>query len=73
MKYGILFRWRSFWVGVHYSQRNRRFCINPIPFVTIWITLLGGVTPGEKREVAFQSRVGALIEKFDQYEEGYRP
>lgn len=45
MKAGILLRWGSAWVGVHWSPFNRRACINIIPFVTIWITLEGGTTP----------------------------
>lgn len=45
MKAGVLFRWESFWVGVHYSPYNKRFCINLVPFVTIWVTQPGGKTP----------------------------
>lgn len=45
MKTGLLVRKGSFWVGVHYSPYNRRYCINLIPCVTIWITLNGGKTP----------------------------
>ena len=42
---GWLFRWGSVWVGAHYSPYNRRWCINPLPFVTFWVTLKGGKTP----------------------------
>lgn len=42
---GLLFRLASFWIGVHYSSFDRRFCINPIPFVTFWLTLPGGLVP----------------------------
>ncbi|UJM85293.1 hypothetical protein [Rhodanobacter denitrificans] len=45
MKKGLLFRPGSLWIGVHWSRHNRRFCINLIPCVTIWITLAGGNTP----------------------------
>lgn len=45
MKAGILVRGGSAWVGVHWSSFNRRFCINLVPFVTIWITLKGGNVP----------------------------
>lgn len=45
MNIGILFRWGSLWVGAHYSPQNRRWCINLIPCVTVWVTLRGGVTP----------------------------
>lgn len=48
MKVGILFKPTSLWVGVHYSKYCRRFCINLIPCVTIWITLKGGVEPRTK-------------------------
>ena len=42
---GLLFRLRSLWVGVHYSPSNRRYCINLIPCVTLWITLPHGDIP----------------------------
>lgn len=45
MKTGWLFRLSAFWIGVHYSDSNKRFCINPLPFVTFWVTLPGGRTP----------------------------
>lgn len=47
MKAGCLFRWGSLWVGAHYSEYNRRWCINLIPCFTIWITLPGGKTPDQ--------------------------
>lgn len=45
MSAGFLFRLASLWVGVHYSTYNRRFCINLIPCVTLWVTLKGGNRP----------------------------
>ncbi len=42
---GVLVRGGSAWIGIHWSSHNRRFCINLIPFVTIWIVLKGGNTP----------------------------
>jgi hypothetical protein len=45
MKLGMLFNWRAFWIGVHYSQYHKRFCINLIPMFTIWFTLKGGKVP----------------------------
>jgi hypothetical protein len=42
---GWLVRFASFWVGVHYSSFDRRFCINLLPCVTFWITLPGGHLP----------------------------
>lgn len=45
VEWGVLFNWRSFWVGCHYSRYNRRFCINLIPGFTFWITKKGGKRP----------------------------
>lgn len=45
MKAGLIFRLGSAWVGAHWSPYNRRLCINPLPFVTVWIALPGGKTP----------------------------
>ncbi|MEY4428616.1 MAG: hypothetical protein RLZZ182_1305 [Pseudomonadota bacterium] len=42
---GVLFRWASAWVGIHWSSFDRRFCINLLPCVTFWITLPGGHIP----------------------------
>lgn len=58
MKFGLLFRFGSFWVGAHWSRRNRRLCVNPIPCVTIWITLKGG-TPPEKSRLVYESQEDA--------------
>lgn len=42
---GLLFRLASAWVGVHYSSHDRRFCINLLPCVTLWLTLPGSHIP----------------------------
>lgn len=42
---GWLARKGSLWVGAHYSPGNKRWCINLIPCVTLWITKPGGKTP----------------------------
>lgn len=47
VRVGVLFKPGSFWVGVHWSKRNRRICLNLVPMVTIWIALRGGYTPAE--------------------------
>ena len=47
MKFGILVQKGGLWVGVHYSPYNRRYCINLIPGITIWVALPGGKTPGQ--------------------------
>jgi len=46
MKVGILFRPGSLWIGGHYSSKNRRWCINLVPCVTVWVVLKGGIEPG---------------------------
>lgn len=52
MKWGILFRWQSFWIGAHWSPHNRRLCINIIPFVTVWVIQKGGKEPEPNLENA---------------------
>jgi hypothetical protein len=43
--WGWLVRKESLWMGVHYSAFNKRWCINLIPCVTLWITRPGGKAP----------------------------
>jgi hypothetical protein len=50
-RWGVLFRKGSLWVGAHWSPKNRRWCINLIPFVTFWFILDGGITPQESNHV----------------------
>lgn len=45
IKYGLLFRAESWWIGIHWSPYNKRFCINLIPMVTLWIAKKDGITP----------------------------
>lgn len=42
---GLLFRLGSFWVGIHYSYKEKRICVNVLPCITFWFTLKGGVAP----------------------------
>jgi len=44
-RWGLLFRWSSLWIGAHWSPQNRRWCVNLVPCVTLWIALPGGLTP----------------------------
>ena len=44
-QWGVLFRFESFWVGIHYSPYNKRVCINLIPCITLWITFPKGKIP----------------------------
>ena len=42
---GLVLNWRAAWVGAHWGSYNRRLCVNPLPFVTLWITMPGGTEP----------------------------
>lgn len=42
---GVLFRFASAWVGMHWSPYNRRLCVNLVPFLTVWVALPGGMRP----------------------------
>lgn len=46
-KSGWIFRWKSFWIGLHYSDFNNRYCLNPIPCVTYWWIGEGGKVPAK--------------------------
>lgn len=45
VEFGWLFRPSSLWIGAHYSRQSRRWCINFVPMVTLWICLKGGRRP----------------------------
>jgi len=42
---GLLVRGGSCWIGFHYSTKQKRLCINFVPFVTIWVAFKGGFKP----------------------------
>lgn len=42
---GVIFRLSSMWVGIHWSNTNRRACVNVLPCVTVFVTLAGGDLP----------------------------
>lgn len=44
-QFGAVWNWRAVWVGAHYGARDRRLCINLIPFLTLWVALPGGYAP----------------------------
>jgi hypothetical protein len=39
---GLIIRLSSFWIGLHYSEYNRRYCLNLIPGITLWWIKKGG-------------------------------
>lgn len=44
-RWGILLKLESVWIGLYYSKKNRRLCVNLVPCVTLWITKPGGEIP----------------------------
>lgn len=36
IKWGVIIRWKSFWIGCHYSDYNKRYCLNILPCITVW-------------------------------------
>ncbi len=46
--YGVLVRKESLWIGAHYSPTERRWCINLLPCITIFIVFAGGNLPRQK-------------------------
>lgn len=44
-KVGLLWNSGSLWVGAHWSSYTRRWCINIVPCLTVWVTLPGGKLP----------------------------
>lgn len=45
MKAGFLFNPGACWIGAHWSPANRRWCINLLPCLTVWVALQGGKEP----------------------------
>ena len=45
MTVGLIIRWGSCWIGLHWSRKHKRLCINPLPCVTVWIVAVGGDVP----------------------------
>lgn len=43
--FGLLVNWRAFWLGAHYSVKDRRLCVNLVPCVTVWWARPGGYRP----------------------------
>jgi hypothetical protein len=42
---GVLFQRGGLWIGAHYSTYERRWCINLLPCITVWVVLPGGRPP----------------------------
>lgn len=49
--WGILFRWQSVWLGAHWSEYNKRLCVNAVPFITLWVTWPGGNEPSQGHDI----------------------
>lgn len=44
---GFLLQKGGWWIGVHYSPHNQRWCINVLPCVTVWVCKQNGRTPSQ--------------------------
>jgi len=53
MKFGLVFQIGAWWVGAHYSDANKRLCINIVPCFTFWIASKNGIVPYKKSIVSF--------------------
>lgn len=42
---GLLFNPNGVWIGAHWSDTNRRLCVNLLPCLTLWLVLDGGREP----------------------------
>lgn len=48
MRIGILFNTGSMWIGCHYSDYKKRYSVNILPCITIWIAKKNGGKIPEK-------------------------
>lgn len=42
---GFLVNSKALWIGAHYSEHHKRWCINILPCLTVWWTKPGGYLP----------------------------
>lgn len=42
---GLLFNPKALWIGAHYGEHHKRWCINILPCLTVWWTKPGGYLP----------------------------
>ena len=42
---GLLFNKHAWWVGLHYSPTQKRYCLNLVPCFTLWYCVKGGLEP----------------------------
>lgn len=59
MKFGLLFKIESWWVGIHWSPYNKRLCINLLPMFTIWIAAQDGKVPEQGYDIYRNDSVGS--------------
>lgn len=60
-RFGFLFQPTALWIGVHYSPHNRRFCINVLPCVTLWIIRKGGTAPLSRADRAAGAHIAECV------------
>lgn len=42
---GLLFNPKALWIGAHYGEHHKRWCVNILPCITVWWTKPGGYLP----------------------------
>ena len=60
MRWRLLFKISSFWIGIHYSKFHKRVCINLLPCFTICITAKDEALPGEELRYTYKRLVGEV-------------
>lgn len=43
--FGVLVNPKALWIGGHYSEHHKRWCINILPCLTVWWAKPGGYLP----------------------------
>lgn len=43
--WGFKFNTNALWIGLHYSEYNKRLCVNYLPCCTLWFVWPGGKRP----------------------------
>lgn len=42
---GVLFQPGALWIGAHYGAYAKRWCIQVVPMLTLWVMQRGGLEP----------------------------
>ncbi len=48
-KWGVIWQPGAWWIGVHYSPFCKRYCVNIVPWLTLWVAEPDGKIPYSTR------------------------